>query len=268
MDSKTLTTAGCSFTYLEQGDGTPLVLLHGIGSGARSWIHQVEGLSKSFRVIAWDAPGYGGSTDLAPERPTADDYALALERFLSALRIDRFHLVGHSLGTVMASRFARLHPDRIITLTLSGIAAGHGRLPDEERERLRRDRLDALKQLGPRGMAESRGPRLLGKDPTEDAKRAVIDTMAEVRPHGYTQAVYMLSTADTAADVRALSREMPVQVIYGDADVITPPEQVLRVAGERPGAPVHVIEGAGHALYLEQAERFNGIVSSFARRAR
>jgi pimeloyl-ACP methyl ester carboxylesterase len=261
MSARTVTRGNATFSYLEQGTGTPLVLLHGVGSAARSWTHQLDALSRSLRVIAWDAPGYGSSTALALAEPGAEDYAVALQDFLAALGVDRFHLVGHSLGCVMAARYARRHPERILSLTLASIATGHAQLPAAEREKLRAGRLDDLAALGPRGMAEKRGPRLLGPHATPENVRAVVETMALIRPDGYTQAVQMLSNADTPADVRALPTDMRVQFIYGDADVITTPEQNQRVHRERPGAPVHVLAGAGHACYIEQPEAFNALVS-------
>lgn len=264
IDTKTITAGERRFTYLEQGSGTPFVLLHGVGSAARSWKHQLEGLSKSFRVIAWDAPGYGGSSLTPNESPDAGDFAAALEAFLAALKVDRFHLVGHSFGCITAARFARLHPARVLTLTLSGISIGHAHLPAEERERLRRGRLDVLAELGPRGMAETRGPRLLGPDADETAKREVIDAMALVRPDGYTRAVHTISVADTRADVRRLDEAMRVQFIYGEADVIAPPEQNRLAHRERPAAPVHALPRTGHAPYLEQPAAVNRILLEFA----
>ena len=260
---RTVASGNASFTYLEAGSGTPLVLLHGVGSAARSWTGQVAALSKDLRVIAWDAPGYGGSSALAAPEPGAEDYATALREFLGALGVDRFHLVGHSLGCIMAARFARRHPGRLVSLTLASIATGHAQLPTAERERLRASRLDDLAALGPRGMAEKRGPRLVGPKANPEAIQAVVETMGMIRPDGYTQAVRMLSNADTRADVRELPPEMRVQFIYGDADAITTPEQNQTVHRERPSAPVHVLPGAGHAIYIEQPEAFNAIVERF-----
>jgi pimeloyl-ACP methyl ester carboxylesterase len=261
--SRTIKTAHASFSYLEEGSGTPLVLLHGIGSAARSWKAQIAALSTRMRVIAWDAPGYGTSTSLATSAPSAQDYAASLQDFLAALGVDRFHLVGHSLGSVMAARYAKLHPQRLLSLTLASIATGHAQLPAAEREKLRAGRLDDLAALGPRGMAEKRGPRLLGAHAAPEHVRAVVETMAMIRPDGYPQAVRMLSNADTRADVRALASDLRVQFIYGDADAITTPEQNQSVHRERPGAPVHVLPGAGHALYIEQPEAFSTLVSQW-----
>lgn len=258
--TRTASSGSARFTYLEGGTGAPLVLLHGVGSAAQSWKQQLQALASAFRVIAWDAPGYGGSSTLAPSVPDADDYASALEDLLRALQIERMHLVGHSLGCIIAARYSRRHAERIASLTLASVATGHAALPPEERARLRNARLDDLAALGPRGMAEKRGPRLLASTADESLRRTVIETMAAVRPDGYRQAVWMLSNADTRADVRALPSWMQVQFVYGDADVITTPEQNRSVASERPEAPVHVLPGAGHALYLEQPHAFNAIL--------
>lgn len=262
-EARSVSSGGASFTYLEEGVGTPLVLLHGIGSAARSWQHQLAGLAAHFRVIAWDAPGYGGSSTLAPERPDAGDYARALGVMLGALGVERCHLVGHSFGCVTAARYARLEPQRILSLTLSGVAGGHARLAPEERERLRDARLTDLAELGPRGMAEKRAPRLLGTRPTDEARRAVAETMAMLRPDGYTQAVHALSGADTREDVLGLAPGLRVQFIYGSADRITTPDQNLAIARARPQAPVHVLEGAGHAPYLEQPQAYNALLLDF-----
>ena len=252
-------------SYLEAGQGAPVVLLHGIGSAARSFQDQIDGLSDHYQVIAWDAPGYGDSGCLAAETPSAGDYAAALAGLLDVLHIPNCHLLGHSLGSLMAARFAADYPDRVLTLTLSSIAVGHAALPEEERHKLLEQRLGDVATLGPRGMAEKRGPRLLGPDATPNMVQRVVDTMGAVSPAGYAQAARMLSLGNVKADVARLPASLPMQIIYGDADVITPPARNREVAALRPEAPVHVIPRAGHALYLEKPDRFNTILRDFLR---
>src|SRR5260370_17551687 len=75
--SRRIEGGGSVLAYSEAGAGTPLVLLHGIGSAARAFDDQLAGLSDRLRVIAWDAPGYGGPTGLAPQSPKANDYPTA-----------------------------------------------------------------------------------------------------------------------------------------------------------------------------------------------
>jgi pimeloyl-ACP methyl ester carboxylesterase len=254
-------------TYREAGAGLrnhpTLVLLHGIGSAARAFDDQLAGLSKGLRVIAWDAPGYAGSTALPMAAPVSADYAAALARFLDALDIKACHLVGHSLGALMAASFAADRPQRVLSLTLASIAGGHAKLPAADREKQLAQRIGDVATLGPGEMAEKRGPRLLGPEATPVMIRRVVDTMAAIRPDGYGQAARMLASGDVKADVARLPAAMPVQILYGDADVITPPARNVEIAAVRPQAPVHVIAGGGHAVYLEKPETFNDLLSRF-----
>ena len=261
--SRRIEGGGSVLAYSEAGAGTPLVLLHGIGSAARAFDDQLAGLSDRLRVIAWDAPGYGGSTCLAPESPRANDYAAALGAMLDALGIPACHLVGHSIGTLIAASFAADHPERILSLTLASVAAGHARLAAAERQRLLTRRLSDIADLGARQMAEQRGPRLLATNATPAMTRRVVETMAKVRPDGYSQAARMLAAGDIMADVARLPADMRVQYIYGDSDLITPPNRNIEVASLRPGAPVHVVRGAGHVLYLERPDVFNLLLAEF-----
>lgn len=262
--TRILRAGDAAFSYLDAGSGRPLILLHGIGSAAASFRYQLDELSQQFRVIAWDAPGYGTSTALAIGHPGASDYAAALEMFLGALGVERCHLIGHSLGALIAARFAAERPDRVISLTLSSIASGHGRLPPADRHRLLARRLDDLRELGPRGMAAKRGPRLLGAKATDEMRRMVVETMSRIRPVGYAQAAHMLSTGDIVADLARLAGILPIQVIVGDADVITPPAACLEIAGACRASAVHVVPDAGHALYLERPAVFNCLLAGFA----
>ncbi|MBS4048623.1 MAG: alpha/beta fold hydrolase [Alphaproteobacteria bacterium] len=252
-----------TITYLEAGQGVPLVLLHGIGSAAWSFQDQLMALSARYRVIAWDAPGYGGSSCLADPVPKAADYAQAVAGFLDALKIERCHLLGHSLGCLMAASFARLYPQRLLSLTLSSIAVGQAHMLAEERQKLLDQRLQDVTVLSPREMAEKRGPRLLALAATPAMVRRVIDAMAAVRPDGYSQAARMLAGGDVKADIAAIPSDLSLQIIYGEADVITPPARNLEVAALRPQAPVRAIADAGHALYLEKPEAFNAAVRDF-----
>lgn len=255
-------------SYREAGEGAPLVMLHGIGSSGASFEDQLIGLAANHRVIAWDAPGYNGSTHLAQDSPTASDFAEALMAFVEVLGIARFHLLGHSLGCLMAARFARLYPSRVLSLSLCSIAIGQSHLEASVRNDLLLSRLKDVHELGSRGMAEKRGPRLLAPGAAQDKVRRVVNTMAAVDPIGYSQAARMLSTGNIKADVVALRPDLPVQVIYGDSDVITPPGDNEAVAALIPAARVEPIPDAGHAVYLEKPEAFNKAVQDFLDRSR
>ena len=92
----------------------------------------------------------------------------------------------------------------------------------------------------------------------------VIEIMARIPAEGYAQAARMLSTGDITADLARLPPGLPIQIIVGQADVITPPVGNMEIAAAFPVASVHIVPGAGHALYLEKPEEFNRLVSGFA----
>jgi pimeloyl-ACP methyl ester carboxylesterase len=97
--------------------GTPIVLIHGLGSSAETWAGLIPMLSKEYLVYAPDLPGFG-KTPLAPEGTNISAYVLYLERFLDALGYPRVTLVGNSLGGWIATRFAVEHPERVDRLYL------------------------------------------------------------------------------------------------------------------------------------------------------
>lgn len=230
------------------GAGPVLVCLHGIGSQPSAFDALADALP-GWHVIAWDAPGYGRSDPLGADWPVAADYAQALGRFADHLGLARFHLLGHSLGTLIGAAFARACPERVLSLTLAACAQGGGAapgiLPEAPAARLR-----DLAALGPEGFARARAPRLVFRPEDNPALvDAVADGMARVKMPGYGQAVRMLASGDLAADCAALT--VPTAVIVGVEDIITPPAQSQRAhaALPQPARGVLVsVPGTGHAL--------------------
>ena len=267
-----LEAGGVRFSYCAAGGGaatpasaaplrTPLVLLHGIGSNARSWAEQLAGLGDVRRVLAWDAPGYGDSTPVAPPRPTAADYAERLARFLDGLGLDRIVLLGHSLGALVAGSFTATRPERVERLILANPALGHRTDPAAPLPPPAQGRLDDLAALGPAGFAAKRAPRLLSAMATPAEIARARDTMAEIRPDGYRQAVAMLAQGDLRADAGAVA--VPTLVLSGAEDSVTPPAGSRALTAATPNARYLEIEGAGHLSYLERPAAFNAAVREF-----
>lgn len=243
---------GAVLSVRECGAGPVLVCLHGIGSGAASWLDTALQLAPQARVIAWDAPGYGASTPVAPAQPGALDYAERLGAMLDALGIERCTLVGHSLGALTAARAAR--PDsalapRIERLLLISPAAGYG-APGREaaRARVRAERLDTLARIGIAGMAAKADARLLSAGAGPLARQWVRWNMARLNEGGYRQAVELLCGGDLLAD---LPPAMPVRVACGALDLVTTPD-ACEVVARGCGVALELLPAAGHASYVEQ----------------
>lgn len=249
-------------TSTNTNTSTPLVLLHGIGSGSASWLHQLQHLSQRRSVLAWNAPGYTGSSHLTPEAPTAADYAHAMWAWLDALGVERVTLAGHSLGALMAGAAARIAPQRVERVILLAPAGGYGSAPAPVREAKLRERLDNLAALGPQGMADKRGAAMLSPQATADQVAFVKQTMAQVDPAGYTQATRMLAHGDLAADLAQVT--CPITVASGSADGVTPPEACRRIAS---AARTTLIDlgPVGHICALEAAAAVNALLDAGAR---
>ena len=136
-DLDTAHVDGYTIAYRHAGQGDAVVLLHGFLCDCRCWRRQLGGLSNQFRVVAWDAPGAGSSSDPPESFPTTD-YAHCLAGFLDALHIGCAHVVGLSWGGILAQELYRLHPERLRRLVLADTYAGwKGSLPESMwRERL------------------------------------------------------------------------------------------------------------------------------------
>lgn len=253
--------AGATISYREAGTGTPLLLLHGIGSASGSWQAQLARLSDDFRVIAWDAPGYGGSTPLPEDAPVAADYAAALLGFLDAIGIGTCHLVGHSLGAMMAAAFTARWPDRVDRLVLASTAGGYGTAATGPYPAAIEARLHDVETLGSEGLAAKRAPGLLSDSASPEDLSRVRQAMSEIKPAGYRQATLMLAQGDILADAARISR--PTVVISGSADRVTPEDLNRRVAETVAGAGYRSIPGAAHAVYVEHSAAFNDAVLQF-----
>ncbi|MDR5821724.1 alpha/beta hydrolase [Caballeronia sp. LZ043] len=240
----------------------PLVLLHGLGSGAGSWVQQLEALGGTRRVLAWDAPGYGVSTPVAPASPRPEDYARVLAGWLDALGVSRCVLVGHSLGAIVAGAFAVAHPARLGGLLLVSPAGGYGAATQALRDEKRDARLAMLAELGPAGLAQRRSPNMLSASADEAARAWVRWNMSCVIPQGYAQATHLLAHADLAADL-AHYRGV-VSVAVGAEDTITSPAACERIA-KAARTPLQIVPHAGHAGYIEAPRAYNALIAAFAR---
>lgn len=245
--------AGRRIAYRDCGNGPPVLLLHGIGSGAGSWELLATLLMQRMRVIAWDAPGYGDSDALAEAQPSAKDYAHALRGLTDALGLQRFVLVGHSLGAMMAAAYAAAFPSHVQVLLLADPAQGYAHAQPAVRERARSERVQLLNAIGPEQYAQQRASALLRPQPATEALLAVQASMRRLRSAGFEQACAMLANDDIWRYLRRWSGS--TRVVSGDLDTITPPADVSALA-LRLKVPLRLLPGAGHASYLDAPASF------------
>ena len=240
--------------WREAGDASSdfaVVLLHGISSGAASWLDVALLLGDKARVLAWDAPGYGVSTPLAQSAPADADYAQVLAQSLLVLGVRRCLLVGHSLGALMAARLAvTAAPGLVEQLVLISPAGGYGApAKAEQQAKVREGRLAALAEKGVAGLAAVIDQRLVSSEAPEAVRAWVRWNTARMQPQGYAQAVELLCGSDLAQARGRLG--MPVEVWVGEHDVVTTPA-ACKSWSEMLGAHYGTLAAAGHASPVEQ----------------
>jgi pyruvate dehydrogenase E2 component (dihydrolipoamide acetyltransferase) len=242
--------------YTKRGTADDAVLLiHGFGGDLDNWLFNAEALSERATVYALDLPGHGQSAKSVAE-PTVGGLAKATLGFMDALKIERAHLVGHSLGGAVAIEVARQAKSRVKSLTLIN-SAGLG--PDINMDYIdgfvsstsRRDLKPVLENLFADGSLVSR--------------QMVDDLLKYKRLDGVGDALNALKDGIFAGGKQSAnlsdalkSAGVPVLIIAGAEDKIIP----VSHAKSATGAKLEVIDGAGHMPQMEQAGKVNGLIKA------
>lgn len=252
---------GRVFTYRTAGEGPVLMLLHGLGGSSAIWGPQFEHFADTHRVIAWDAPGYGGSDYLGGAAPSPADYAEVLAAFFDAIEIERVHLVGQSMAALIAAAFCRLYPERVETVTFCHGVSGSGTLPQAERARLKTERLQPLIDLGAEKFAFERARAACAPNASPDVIAKVAASISMVPFLAYRQALGMLTDGDFFADAPKV--KAPALVIAGSEDKAAPPASSRAAAKALKTARYVEIAGVGHYGSLEDPGAFNAALAAF-----
>jgi pyruvate dehydrogenase E2 component (dihydrolipoamide acetyltransferase) len=260
---ETADVGGRTIRYAGAGqDGDVVLLVHGYGGDRNSWLFLQEPLAARHRVYALDLPGHGTSSKDVGDG-SVGVLADAVLGVLDAIGAERAHLVGHSLGGLVAAAAAAGDPGRIGSLTLIA-PVGFG--PEINAGYLR-------------GFADAQTRRelkpVVGQlfaDESLVTRQVIDDLLAYKRLDGVDEALHALlrtlldgdtQAADTAAAVAAIGGAVPVTVIWGSADRIIPAEQAQAVAG----AARHLVDGAGHMPHMERPAAVQAAIEEAIARA-
>ena len=248
--------------YLEQGEGEPLLLITGLGGDHLSWGEQLGPYAEHYRTIAFDNRDSGQSSE-APEAYEVVDMARDALGLADALGLERFHLMGLSLGGAIAQELTLAAPERVRTLILAMSWSGDGHW-GRVRGRLM---ANAAMRTPREEHIEQILLACLSEEAFEDPERvAYFRNMVLENPHPQNlEAFARQAQAVGGHDARdRLGRiEIPTQVIGAERDLMIPVWKARELAALIPGAHLTVIPRATHAVNMEQAEEFNRIVLEF-----
>jgi 3-oxoadipate enol-lactonase len=241
------------------GEGPPIVFLHGLGATSSSFQPVLDSLG-GFRCIRPDLPGAGRSP--RPFAPiTIDALVEAVRDIVRTVAGGPAHLVGHSMGTLVALHVATAAPDAVLSLTLFGPIGEPG---DATRERLR-DRARLVRQNGMIAVADAIAAAALStatKSANPVAVAFVRESHLRQDAEGFAQSCEALASAK-GADLRGLRR--PTLLVTGEDDPVAPPTAAQGLAAMIKGASVKVLGRCGHWTPLEQPKECARLTSDHIR---
>ncbi len=251
LDAAALGLEGPRITYMEAGQGPRTILcLHGIGANSGGWRFTLAALSREARVIAWNAPGYFLTDNLAAEAPRPEDYVAVALGLLDALGVEGpVLLAGSSFGSMLAACFAATHPGRVARLALLGTSRGQRWKGEAGRAEMLAMRAASI-EGGAVAMARTRSARLVAPGTPPEVLALVRSVVAATNPRGYLQAARCTDRVDVVEDY-APRIACPTLAVTGAADAVNPPELGRAIAAAIPGARFVSPPGLGHLPELE-----------------
>lgn len=250
---------GVSLHYEQEGVGSDLLLIHGLGGSLQVWDADVPVFARHHRVTRFDVRGHGES-DKPPGPYSITRFAHDVVAICDAAGIESTHVLGISMGGVIAQRVAFDAPRRLRSLILMSTSSEVGpravtawqRLAD----RVERFGFDAQTADASRAFA----PAFAKQHP--DVVAALARRNAANDPHGYAAAVRAVSDYNWTADLHRV--RVPVLILQGLDDQLTPPGGSVKMSRVLPCARLVMVDDAGHNLAIEQPAVFQSSVLAFA----
>ena len=263
MSGNVARVRGIEMAYDDDGEGTPVVLLHGFPFERSMWREQSEALAGEFRVVAPDLRGLGetraGGADVTMSAMAEDVAAL-----LDGLSLRSVVLGGLSMGGYVAFECLRLFPERVRALLLADTR------PQSETDEGRRTREETARRILKEGMAsvvDGMLPRLLTAD-TRGRRPDVVERLRAMilgtNPEGAAAAVRAMAVRRDQTELLP-SIGVPTLVVVGAEDPVTPPADAEAMAAKIKGSRLRIIEGASHLSNVERPAEFNRALGDFLR---
>jgi 3-oxoadipate enol-lactonase len=242
-----------------QGDGPALVFVHGLGATSSVWHAQRTVLSRNFRVVTFDLSGSGRS-DKSKRSYSIDTWAEEIAGLLDQLELPTAVIVGHSLGTLVAQRFAARFPARTRALVLAGALT---ELAEPVKETYQQ-RAELVEREGMAAVADLILPGALTAA-TREGNLALAGMVREMYlssdPACYAGHCRALAAGSARADQPKIA--CPALLLVGDQDTVAPLALQQQIAAAIRGSRLRVVSCTAHMTMLEMPEVFNALLLDF-----
>lgn len=243
--------------YERAGKGETLVLVHGYLGGSVQWRAEIEALSQYFDVIAVDLAGYGRSNHLQAPNSIVEHGRMVLAH-LDALGVERFHLLGHSMGGMIVQDMVRQAPQRVMRLVLYATGP-QGSIPGRF-EPLARSR-ERLAADGAQATARRISAVWLVDKEASPAYEALADLACQASEQASMAGLWAMEGWDGRDHLSAI--EQTTLVVWGDRDRSYGWSQIEKLWRDIPNTSLAVVPDCCHALHLERPALFHDILIGF-----
>lgn len=246
------------YVLSNEGGGPWLTFIHQLGGDLSIWDQLAGYFRDDFTVLRYDVRGHGATA--VPEHPFGiADLSRDLAALLDALGVAQTHLVGMSMGGMIAQQFALDHPSRITTLTLADTACGTA----PERRTAWDQRAATARNQGMASLAPATLDRWLTPDyqaAHPEAVEQIREVLQQTSPQGYALACEALREFNVHTRLREI--RLPVLTVAGIHDTGTPPAATQAIATAIEGAQYELLDAA-HLAPIEQSHRFAALLETF-----
>lgn len=248
---------GARLAYVDQGQGPPLLLIHGLGASHADWEAQIAHFSRIFRVIVPDLRGHGDSDDIPPY--SVERFATDLLQLVEQLQLGTYAVVGHSMGGAVAMQMAILRPERIVKLVLSNT------LPEFRPHNFQQRQMLWLRQLtvrlfGVPALSRKSAAMMFPQPEQAELRARVAERNGRVPKSVYLASLRALSNWSVQDKLQWL--RMPTLVLASELDYFDP-RLAQNFTEALPDGRCRLFQGAHHGLPMEFPEEFNRAVMDF-----
>ncbi len=241
----------------DQGNGFPLVLVHGFLGSSEMWNPQKNFLSKHFRVISPALPGFGESHKVK-SHDSINEMAQTVLKYLKKMNIEKFNLLGHSMGGMIVQEMAKISGNKInklICYATGSIGDVPGRFEtlNVSRERLKKEGIkETVKRVPKKWFVEKDKAKYFylcenaAKETTEETADNALKAMKNWRGYENLKNIHNKTL-----------------IIWGDKDISYNFEQVDTLNKNIPNSDLIIFKGCSHNVHLEESEKFNNTIKDF-----